>query len=73
MMEEQQGLARQQVNSRNNELVAEVVRLLEQGASPEELAQMGVPMEVIQAAIEAIRNKMQMPSGDRGLAQMGAM
>ena len=37
-----------------DQMIQQVVQMLMQGANPEELLQQGVPMEIIQAAIEII-------------------
>jgi len=49
-MEKQQGLA-----STGQQDIEQVVQLLMQGATPEELLQMGVPEEVIMQAIEMLK------------------
>jgi len=49
--------------------INEVVAMLEQGMTPEELAEAGVPMEVIEAALDMLLQKNQAPQGD-GLAAM---
>lgn len=71
---EEQGLAvqqqaQQEMANRSNDMVGEVVQLLQQGISPEELIQMGIPQEVIEAAMSTMRSRMQMPKQEQGLAQ----
>ena len=53
--------------------IEQVMQMLAQGASPEELVQMGVPPEMIQAAIEALmgqQGQQQMAPEQEGLAGM---
>ena len=70
---EEQGLAQQQAMTQQEDmgesLVEEVIKLLQQGVPPEELIKMGVPQEVVEAAISAVKNSMQMPTQNQGLAQ----
>lgn len=61
------------------QMVQEVVQLLMQGANPEELVQQGVPVEIIQAAIEIIMAQEQqqaetgsVPNTEAGLAMTSA-
>lgn len=49
--------------------INEVVAMLEQGMTPAELAEAGVPMEVIEAALDILLRKNQGPQGG-GLAAM---
>jgi hypothetical protein len=53
--------------------IEQVMQMLAQGASPEELVQMGVPPEMVQAAIEALMGQgqqQQMAPEQEGLAGM---
>jgi hypothetical protein len=54
--------------------IEQVMQMLAQGASPEKLVQMGVPPEMIQAAIEALMGQQgqqqQMAPEQEGLAGM---
>lgn len=52
----------------NQQMVQQVVALLQQGISPEELAQQGVPVEVIQMAIQMLQQQPQAPVDDPNLA-----
>lgn len=54
-----QGLQEQALPQRNQmeEMVQKVAQLLQQGATPEELLQMGVPQEVIDMAIQLVSNQ----------------
>lgn len=54
-----QGLQEQALPQRNKmeEMVQKVAQLLQQGATPEELLQMGVPQEVIDMAIQLVSNQ----------------
>jgi len=56
-MEEQQGLSASGAGNNEakmQELIEQVVQMLQQGTSPEELLQMGVPEEIIQYALEML-------------------
>jgi hypothetical protein len=56
-MEEQQGLSASGAGgneAKMQELVEQVVQMLQQGTSPEELLQMGVPEEIIQYALQML-------------------
>lgn len=67
------GLAaqQQQAVSPEDQMVQEVVALLQQGASPEELVSMGVSVEAIEAAMLMIQQQAQAPVQDPGLAAKG--
>lgn len=58
-MEDEQGLA--STAQADNELIAEVVRLLMEGADPEALLEQGVPPEILQQAMEIVLS--QAPAG----------
>lgn len=65
------GLAQRGADNSTAALLAQVVEMLKQGATPEELVQQGVPVEVIQAAIEVLQEEVAMqsiPTQDAGLA-----
>ena len=49
--------------------IQEIVRMLEQGMSPEELVQRGVPRELVAQAIEMLNNQVQQVE-EPGLAGM---
>jgi hypothetical protein len=51
-MEDEQGLA--STATADNELIAEVVRLLMEGVDPEALLEQGVPPEILQQAMEIV-------------------
>jgi hypothetical protein len=58
-MEDEEGLASSAQS--DNELIAEVVRLLLEGTDPQELLDQGVPPEVLQQAMEIVLS--QAPAG----------
>lgn len=60
-MEQDAGLA--STAQSNNELIAEVVRLLMEGADPQMLLDEGVPPEVLQQAMEIVLS--QAPAGGK--------
>jgi hypothetical protein len=74
MDEMMQGLAGQgQQQAPQQPGIKEVVMMLMQGASPEELIAQGIPQEVIEAAMQVINEQMSaqaVPQGDVGLAGM---
>jgi len=65
-MNEEMGLAQQGANRQPT--VREVVELLKQGVKPEELAEYGIPDEIIQAAMQMLTQSMQAPQENQGLA-----
>ena len=52
------------------ELIVQVAQMLQQGRSPEELMQMGVPQEIIQAAMQLLKQS-QGSDGDGDEPQTG--
>ena len=63
----QQGVGRGQ--QQQQQLLEEVVAMLQQGATPEQLMQMGVPAELIDAAIEILNGQASAQTGmEPGLA-----
>lgn len=88
---EEQGLAQQQAQQPQGmgkkelmELVLQVAKLLQQGISPQELVQKGVPEEVVRMAVqmtgqaENSTNREEVPAGqsverENGLAMQAAM
>ena len=78
-MNEQMGLAQsmapQQGQQRRLPSLEEVIALLQQGVSPEELMAAGVPLEMLEAAIRQMQGqqpKVQEAPMDAGMAQMMA-
>ena len=73
-MNEELSLARQGAQQGAEDMIKQVIQLLMQGVSPEELIQKGVPAEVIQMAMEMIKQQEQqsaapqVPAGQTGLA-----
>ena len=69
-----EGLANSFASKPSDEKVMEVIMLLKQGATPEELVQGGVPAALIEQAmmiIQAEQRKAQQPQGEEaGLAAM---
>ena len=71
MQEQQMAQAQGQAPQVNEQMVTQVMALLEQGMSPEELLQRGVPMEVIEVAMQMLTQQAtQIPEGEAGLAGM---
>jgi uncharacterized protein (DUF433 family) len=68
----QQGMGQGRGQGMGQPTIEQVMQMLAQGASPEELVQMGVPPEMIQAAIEALigQGQQQMAPEQEGLAGM---
>jgi hypothetical protein len=58
-MEEQQGLSASGTGgmdeAKMKELLMQVIQMLQQGHTPDELAQMGVPKEIIEYAVQMIQ------------------
>ena len=73
-MTEELGLAENAVKQRTSDPVMDVVMLLRQGATPEELVQGGVPAALVEQAmmiIQAEQRKAQQPQEEEaGLAAM---
>ena len=73
-MTEELGLAENAVKQRTSDPVMDVVMLLRQGATPEELVQGGVPAALVEQAmmiIQAEQKKTQQPQDEEaGLAAM---
>ena len=71
---EELGLAENAVRQKTSDPVMEVIMLLRQGATPEELIQGGVPAALVEQAmmiIQAEQRKAQQPQGEEsGLAAM---
>ena len=69
-----EGLANSFAKKPSDEMVMEVIMLLKQGATPEELVQGGVPAALVEQAmmiIQAEQRKAQQPQGEEaGLAAM---
>lgn len=75
-----QGMQQGQEQGGNEEIVEQIVKLLQQGVTPEELIKKGVPKELIMQAIQILQQNSaqqngagQMPSQVQGsgLAQSG--
>jgi len=77
-MDEEQGLAQQmmQGGGRGNgqgkymEEIQQIVALLKQGMTPDELIQKGVPEELVMAALQMVEEESQVPDQNAGLASM---
>ena len=71
---EELGLAENAVRQKTSDHVMEVIMMLRQGATPEELIQGGVPAALVEQAmmiIQAEQRKAQQPQGEEaGLADM---
>ena len=70
-MGEEMGLAQSSMQGQGAQMpgIQEVVMMIKQGATPEELVQMGVPQELVMAAMEII-NKEATAVPQEGLAGM---
>ena len=55
------------------EIVEQVIQALMQGMSPEELLQQGVPAEIIQMAIQMIKQQMQASQSPTPAAEQGGL
>ena len=67
----EQGLAEQAVGAQPSmeEVLQEVIRMLEQGTTPEQLLEMGVPQELLQQALMVMQQgQKQVVASDGGLA-----
>ena len=73
-MEEELGLAENAVRQKTSDPVMEVIMMLRQGATPEELIQGGVPAALVEQAMMIIqaeqRKAMQAQGEEAGLAAM---
>lgn len=70
-MDEMQGLAASGMSgSSNDQMIAEVIRLLLDGVDPQTLLDQGVPPEVLQQAMEVVLA--QNPAGDSGMPMPAA-
>lgn len=75
-MNEEQGLAQQGAQAQQQQMLDQVVQMLMQGMSPEELQAQGVPAQLIQMAMQIVQQEMakqqqgnpQQPQGLQGLA-----
>lgn len=69
---EEQGLAEQAVVGAQpsmEEVLQEVIRMLEQGTTPEQLLEMGVPQELLEQALMMLQQgQKQVVASDGGLA-----
>lgn len=67
---EELGLAQQMVNgSQPMRDVNQIVMMIKRGVSPEELVQQGIPVELVQQAMEIINKEVtQVPDEQAGLA-----
>jgi len=70
-MEETQGLSRAggMDEAKMQELLQQVMQMLQQGTSPEELLQMGVPKEIIDYAIQMLQQQGGEPQAPAGAEQ----
>lgn len=55
------------------EMVGQVIQALMQGMSPEELLQQGVPAEIIQMAIQMIKQQMQASQAPNPAVEQGGL
>ena len=62
---EEKGLAQQSASMPS---IKDVAMMLMQGMSPEELVQRGMPQELVQAAVQMLRQQMQLQENKAGLA-----
>lgn len=76
MNEQPAGLAQQAMGQQpqfSPEEIQQVIELLKQGITPEQLMQQGAPQGLIEAALQILQEQM-VPNTDGGLAQqMGGM
>ena len=63
----------QQAQPSTEEMVQQVMQALMEGMSPEELLQQGVPAEVIQMAIQMIKQQMQSSQAPVPAEQQGGL
>ena len=73
---EEMGLAAQsaqQAQPSTEEMVQQVMQALMEGMSPEELLQQGVPAEIIQIAIQMIKQQMQSSQAPVSAEQQGGL
>ena len=67
-----QGLAQQSARPTSQFTVGQIVQMIVNGADPEDLLEKGVPLELIQQAMEMLMQQMQPANQDGGLAAMSA-
>lgn len=66
---EEQGLAAQQgAPAPEDQMMQQVLMLLQQGATPEDLIAQGVPVEIIEIAMRTLQEQANEPIQDSGLA-----
>ena len=77
-MNEEQGLAQQGAQAQQQQMLDQVVQMLMQGMSPEELQAQGVPAQLIQTAMQIVEQQQgqmqpqgQVPEGLAGMTQQG--
>ena len=77
-MNEEQGLAQQGAQAQQQQMLDQVVQMLMQGMSPEELQSQGVPAQLIQMAMQIVEQQQgqlqpqgQVPEGLAGMTQQG--
>lgn len=80
-MNEEQGLAQQGAQAQQQQMLDQVVQMLMQGMSPEELQAQGVPAQLIQMAMQIVEQQQQqqgqmqpqgqVPEGLAGMTQQG--
>lgn len=67
----EQGLAMNAMQTSPMRDIDQIIQMLVQGMSPDELVQQGIPVELVQAAMEQLSNQMtQVPPEQEGLAAM---
>ena len=67
---EQQAVGQGQAPQGQMPTVGQVVQMLMEGATPEELIGMGLPQELVEAAMQEIMAQQQVPQEEAGLAAM---
>ena len=76
-MEETQGLSKAagggMDEAKMQELLQQVMQMLQQGTTPEELLQMGVPKEIIDYAIQMLQQQGGVQQAPAGAAEQQAM
>lgn len=77
-MNEEQGLAQQGAQAQQQQMLDQIVQMLMQGMSPEELQAQGVPAQLIQMAMQIVEQQQgqlqlqgQVPEGLAGMTQQG--
>ena len=74
-MEEQQGLSASGTGmdqAKMEELLQQIIQMLQQGTTPEELLQMGVPEEIIQYALQMLEQGNAEAAAGGNMGQTGA-